>query len=173
MRHVPSRKAAEILGMHPNTLRKYADNGLIPHFRNPAGQRLYDVETYLERFQPASVVCYCRVSSNDQRDDLERQARWMRERYPDGEIVKDVGGEKSTRPTRPKVFSCPFNLLSHALSVKGRAPHQKTLALGRVRSRHYIRTPTPCSAHRRCRALFRGGVRWDINSPSSLRRSLV
>ena len=95
MRHVPSRKAAEILGMHPNTLRKYADNGLIPHFRNPAGQRLYDVETYLERFQPASVVCYCRVSSNDQRDDLERQARWMRERYPDGEIVKDVGGERN------------------------------------------------------------------------------
>ena len=77
--------------------------------------------------------------------------------------------QKSTRHPDQKVFSCPFNLLSHALYVKGRTPHQKTLALDRIASPHYIRTPTPCSAHRRCRALFCGGVRWDIDSPSSPR----
>ena len=48
MAHVPSRKAAAILGLHPNTLRSYANKGKIPHYRNSAGQRLYDVDSYLQ-----------------------------------------------------------------------------------------------------------------------------
>ena len=81
--------------------------------------------------------------------------------------------QRNTRHPDKKVLSCPFNLLSHTLHVKGRTPHQKTLALGRFASFHYIRTSVPWSAHRRCRALFCGGVRWDINSPNMLRRPLV
>ncbi|MFM6182789.1 MAG: hypothetical protein ACKPA8_15045 [Dolichospermum sp.] len=33
--------------MHPNTLRRYADEGKIKSIKNPAGQRLYDVESYI------------------------------------------------------------------------------------------------------------------------------
>ena len=73
MVHVPSRKAAEILGLHPNTLRSYADQGKIPHYRNAAGQRLYDVDSYLQGNQEPETVCYCRVSSHKQKDDLQRQ----------------------------------------------------------------------------------------------------
>ena len=36
-----------MLGLHPQTLRRYADQGQIPHYRNSAGQRLYDVDAYL------------------------------------------------------------------------------------------------------------------------------
>ena len=99
MVHVPSRKAAEILGLHPNTLRSYADQGKIPHYRNAAGQRLYDVDSYLqgnqennENNQEAETVCYCRVSSHQQKDDLQRQVQFMQERFPDANIVTDVGG---------------------------------------------------------------------------------
>ncbi|WP_211363170.1 MerR family DNA-binding transcriptional regulator [Thermochromatium tepidum] len=42
MAYLPLRKAVAELGLHPNTLRKYADDGLIPTIRNPAGQRLFD-----------------------------------------------------------------------------------------------------------------------------------
>lgn len=42
-----SRKAAKALGLHPNTLRKYADNGTIPTIKNAAGQRLYDVDGFV------------------------------------------------------------------------------------------------------------------------------
>ena len=40
----------------------------------------------------AETVCYCRVSSARQGEDLQRQVDFMRERYPDAGIVTDVGG---------------------------------------------------------------------------------
>jgi putative resolvase len=89
--YIPLRKAVQELGMHPNTLRKYADEGKIPSIKNAAGQRLYDVQCYIRGALPATLICYCRVSSAKQRDDLERQIAVMRERYPDAEIVKDIG----------------------------------------------------------------------------------
>ena len=92
MAHLPSRKAAAVLGLHPNTLRSYADKGKIPHYRNSAGQRLYDVDSYLQGNQEPDTVCYCRVSSHKQKDDLQRQVQFMRQRFPDSEIVTDVGG---------------------------------------------------------------------------------
>ena len=55
MAHLPSRKAAAILGLHPNTLRSYANKGKIPHYRNAAGQRLYDVDA-LDRLGHSSLT---------------------------------------------------------------------------------------------------------------------
>jgi hypothetical protein len=42
MAYIPLRKAVEFLGLHPNTLRKYADEGQIKSIKNGAGQRLYN-----------------------------------------------------------------------------------------------------------------------------------
>ena len=92
MVHVPSRKAAERLGLHPQTLRRYAAQGKIPYYRNAGGQRLYDVDAYLRGRAAPAAVCYCRVSSAKQRGDLARQVEQMRERYPDAEIVSDIAG---------------------------------------------------------------------------------
>jgi len=43
MNYVTSREASQILGLHPNTLRSYADNGTIKTFRTEKGHRRYDV----------------------------------------------------------------------------------------------------------------------------------
>jgi len=91
MAYVPLRKAVEFLGLHPHTLRKYADEGKIESIKNEAGQRLYNVESYQRGATRATVVCYCRVSSTKQRDDLARQVEFMRERYADAEIIQDIG----------------------------------------------------------------------------------
>ena len=91
MAYVPLRKAVARLGLHPNTLRKYADDGTIPSIRNQAGQRLYEVDAWIRMSEGCSVVCYCRVSSYKQRDDLERQIERMRAVYPQAEIVRDIG----------------------------------------------------------------------------------
>jgi len=89
---VPLRKAVARLGMCPTTLRKYSDEGAIPTIRNEAGQRLFDVEAYVRKTQGIKdTICYCRVSSRKQRDDLDRQVEFMRTRYPEAEIVKDIG----------------------------------------------------------------------------------
>jgi len=91
MAYIPLRKAVEFLGLHPNTLRKYADEGKIKSIKNEAGQRLYDVESYQRDAALPTLICYCRVSSTKQRDDLQRQVEFMQERYPCAEIVKDIG----------------------------------------------------------------------------------
>ncbi|MFS8120171.1 MAG: IS607 family transposase [Microcoleus sp.] len=91
MAYIPLRKAVEFLGLHPNTLRKYADEGKIKSIKNEAGQRLYDVESYQRGAMVATIVCYCRVSSTKQRDDLARQVEFMRERHPFAEIIQDIG----------------------------------------------------------------------------------
>ena len=90
---VPLRKAIELTGLSPNTLRKYADNGTIKASRIGKGQRLYDVSELLGLKGDASggkpVVCYCRVSSQKQHDDLGRQSAYVRERFPNADIVKE------------------------------------------------------------------------------------
>ncbi|BAI91553.1 hypothetical protein NIES39_J05070 [Arthrospira platensis NIES-39] len=38
--------AAQILGVHERTLRRWDENGSIETIRTPAGQRRYNVESY-------------------------------------------------------------------------------------------------------------------------------
>ena len=91
MAYVPLRKAVEKLGLHPNTLRGYADQGKSEIIKNEAGQRLYNVEAYIRRAANSSLICYCRVSSSKQKDDLCRQIAYMQSLYPEAEIIKDIG----------------------------------------------------------------------------------
>ncbi|NEO81050.1 MULTISPECIES: IS607 family transposase [Moorena] len=95
---VPIRKAVELTGLSPNTLRKYADNGTLKCERTPGGTRLFDSGD-LCRFgkDPRSnrskscTICYCRVSSTKQRDDLARQVAYLHSLFPEAEIIKDIG----------------------------------------------------------------------------------
>ena len=92
MSYLPSRKAAARLGLHPQTLRRYARQGKIPFYRNPGGQRLYDVDAFLRGEADPETVCYCRVSSAKQRGDLQRQVAKMRELFPEAQVVTDIAG---------------------------------------------------------------------------------
>jgi len=89
--YVPGRKASKLLGLHQNTLRRYADNGKIEYIRNGAGQRRYNVQSYIHGKSAPVTVCYCRVSSYKQKDDLARQIVYMQEQFPNAEIIKDIG----------------------------------------------------------------------------------
>ncbi|MBQ6664864.1 MAG: IS607 family transposase, partial [Synergistaceae bacterium] len=60
------------------------------------GHRRVDISEYImpkpeEKIGQKYTICYCRVSSAKQRDDLNRQVAYMREQYPDAEIVKEIG----------------------------------------------------------------------------------
>ena len=90
MQYLPSREAAKILGLHPHTLRRYADTGIIPYIKTQSGQRRYDVQTYLGNSKPTTTICYCRVSSHKQSGDLQRQVAFMQQQYPNAEIITDV-----------------------------------------------------------------------------------
>lgn len=73
------KKAAQELGVSQATLRRWEAAGKIAVERTPKGHRRYDLAKLL-KIAPRSVVgsnsvtvCYARVSSNDQKKDLERQ----------------------------------------------------------------------------------------------------
>ncbi|MHA2270187.1 MAG: IS607 family transposase [Promethearchaeota archaeon] len=56
---------------------RYLKSSLIPFI--PENQRV------------GRKICYCRVSSASQKEDLERQVEYFRTTYPNHEIVKDIG----------------------------------------------------------------------------------
>lgn len=87
--YVSLKKAVEITGLHPHTLRKYADRGDIPHYRIPNGDRRFDVSGFVQ--QKRVCVCYARVSQPKQKEDLDRQCELLRAKYPDGECIRDIG----------------------------------------------------------------------------------
>lgn len=89
--YITSKNACEHFGIHANTLRKWADEGKIAHIRSPSGQRLYDVSSVGKKIDTRTKICYARVSSASQKEDLERQVLFLKQKYPDYEVVTDVG----------------------------------------------------------------------------------
>ncbi|NCS21081.1 MAG: IS607 family transposase [Microcystis aeruginosa G11-06] len=57
--------------------------------RTPGGQRRYCLEDYEP--ESKSIICYARVSTHGQKDDLERQAEFLRSKYPRAEIITEIG----------------------------------------------------------------------------------
>lgn len=97
---VTSREAKRILGVSDSALRKWADQKLFPSIRTPAGHRLYDVKKFVEDrdekdlFKEETIqqkICYCRVSSANQKDDLQRQVLYMSKQFPNHRIITDIG----------------------------------------------------------------------------------
>jgi predicted site-specific integrase-resolvase len=91
MKYLPSRKASEMLGVHPNTLRNWANSGKIEQITTPSGQRKYNVQSLIGTVPPLVKICYCRVNSPSLRDELEKQVELMQSQYPNYKIIKDIG----------------------------------------------------------------------------------
>ena len=96
-KYVNSKTAREIAGVTTKTLRIWDAQNKIRTCRIASGQRRYNLKDLKDiRGNHASLlekkkVCYCRVSSKKQMDDLERQKDFFRQRYPDYILVTDVG----------------------------------------------------------------------------------
>jgi len=80
------KQASEYFSVNVHTLRVWDKEGKIKTERTPGGDRRYIIEIKNEYH-----ICYCRVSSYKQKDDLERQIKFMQERYPNADIIKDIG----------------------------------------------------------------------------------
>ena len=81
--------------VNPCTLRRWADAGRIEFRWSPGGIRLYklpDDSAGLPTAPPEKKkIVYARVSSSKQKDDLRRQADYLLSKFPDHELVTDVG----------------------------------------------------------------------------------
>jgi putative resolvase len=93
---VSSNKAANVLNVHSNTLRTWESKGLIKSYRStPRGQRRYDVESFLKNKKAIEVkkdnICYCRVSSRNQKEDLINQVKFLKDKFPEHDTIQDIG----------------------------------------------------------------------------------
>jgi excisionase family DNA binding protein len=94
-------EASELLGVAKSTLRRWEEEGkLIPDIRTKGGQRRYKLSSLRPEMKHKNsynrkTIAYTRVSSYDQKDDLERQKQLL-EMYCasngwDFEIISDLG----------------------------------------------------------------------------------
>lgn len=72
------QEAADLLGVSTRTLLRWEEKGKITPRRTEGGHRRYDIYELLGNKTDATLtVGYARVSSHDQKQDLERQSRLL------------------------------------------------------------------------------------------------
>lgn len=137
---VPMREYKKHFSVSTTQLRYWADTGKIACMRSPGGVRLYKLPSEVCRRAPKATVIYARVSSPKQKRDLARQRDFLLERFPDTEVVTDIGsGINWKRPgllsilerahtggisevvvaSRDRLCRFAFDLLEHTLALFG------------------------------------------------------
>jgi predicted site-specific integrase-resolvase len=105
--YIGGKQASKELGVHPRTLYIWEEKGVLETIRTPGGKRLYNVKKFLDEhvhekkeeiltdnideIKDKLNICYVRVSTNGQKDDLKRQKEQMKELYNDYLIIEDIG----------------------------------------------------------------------------------
>lgn len=110
-KYVGGKEASEILGIHQRTLYQWDKKGWIETIRTDGNKRLYNIGKYLkdkeckkenkedcfkeleeqEKKNKKLKISYVRVSSHNQKDDLERQKKQMKLLYPKHIMIEDIG----------------------------------------------------------------------------------
>jgi len=87
-------QARKILGISRTALLEWSRQGRYTDIRTAGGHRRYK----LSEIKPPDYIdpdkrkiCYCRVSTHSQKEDLERQIEFFRHEYPNHEIISDIG----------------------------------------------------------------------------------
>ena len=108
-KYITGKEASEKLGVHQRTLYQWDKKGWIETIRTDGNKRLYNVEKYLnqkkcnnedeciknletiDKIKGKLKISYVRVSTQGQKDDLERQKKQMKELYPKHIMIEDIG----------------------------------------------------------------------------------
>jgi len=120
------KDASKKLGVHWQTLRNWEKQGKIKTIRSPGGKRYYDINNFIVDIENNNSdikeinvkddnkeiknikrkICYCRVSSYSQKPELENQIKYMTEKFPNHEILYDIGsGINFNRPNLNKIIN--------------------------------------------------------------------
>jgi predicted site-specific integrase-resolvase len=105
-KYIGKKKAMDILGISALTLLKLEELNKIEVIKTIGGHRKYNVMKYIKENKKESEskekdnklnnkeklnLCYVRVSTNGQKNDLEHQKKYMIKKYPNYEIIEDIG----------------------------------------------------------------------------------
>ena len=95
MQFVTRREVLKVLNIHYQTLYKMIEREEIETVKI-GKMTLYNLNKFLNNEgvvvqKEKKNICYCRVSSGKQNGDLDRQIKYMKEKYPNYEIISDIG----------------------------------------------------------------------------------
>jgi len=111
------KEASELLGVTVRTLQRWDEEGKIHCVRTVGGKRRVpesEIKRILGLREEKKVIGYARVSSNTQKDDLERQieviTQYAKERGLNIEILRDIGsGLNEERKNFQKLLKMVMN----------------------------------------------------------------
>lgn len=94
LNYVPRKKVLETLGIHYQTLYNLVKRKEIETIK--VGRvSVYNLDKYIKDnnilISNKEKICYCRVSSQKQKEDLDRQINLMKNLYPSHRIISDIG----------------------------------------------------------------------------------
>lgn len=84
---------AEYYGVHNKTIIRWCEQGKLKFRYTKGGQRVFDNPREQSNNKPREEVIYTRVSSSKQKSngDLERQVKFMVNKFPGYKVIQDVG----------------------------------------------------------------------------------
>ena len=106
---VTPKQASEYYGVSKETLRLWSQNHKIKFIKTKKGHRRYQID--VQDCQPTRVsIIYARVSSSKQQNDLDRQVSFLQQKYPNHELITDIGSginfkRKGLKTLLDKIFS--------------------------------------------------------------------
>ena len=111
-KYTTSKVARAKLGVCNKTLRSWALNGKVDFILTEGKNRRYNVDKYLKEHNLTTKkkICYARVSSHDQKKDLDEQINFLSSKYPEYEIIADIGsGINFKRKGLQKIIELAIN----------------------------------------------------------------
>jgi len=89
--YVKPKEACKYYGVSDQALRLCANEGKVKYITTKGGHRRYILDQPKKSNINPKQVLYARVSSSKQKDDLKRQCDFLREKYPNHDLVTDIG----------------------------------------------------------------------------------
>lgn len=89
MTYVTPSEAAKFHNVSITTLRRWEINGKISSIRTEGKHRRYKISKKVDGQQKKSFI-YARVSSQKQKEDLDRQIKFLSNKFPNYQVIKDI-----------------------------------------------------------------------------------
>jgi predicted site-specific integrase-resolvase len=96
-KYLRPEEVSKILQITTRSLENWNNQGILKCIRTKGNHRRYLMSDVIAMSSKETQqknkrnICYCRVSTSSQKEDLERQVEYFRCKYLDYEIVKDIG----------------------------------------------------------------------------------
>lgn len=94
---IPASIVKRYFNCSNSSLINWASQGKIKFIKSPGGKRFYLFEDIIKisgisiEMENRKTICYARVSSSKQKEDLKRQVSLLKDIYPNEEIITDIG----------------------------------------------------------------------------------